>query len=124
MASRRLSAKSVFSSFKKLTCEQQAEFFELARWDDGDNLLKREMLLREDADAAEASALGDALTADMLLHRMKRKPDMAIGMDVVRLKDEEGLSFGRIGKRLKPQKSYDAVRKLYHRTKKRLAAGQ
>jgi hypothetical protein len=55
------------------------------------------------------------------LHRRNRKPDpdvRARNVDIVRLHDQEGLSFGRIGKRLKLK--YSAVQKAYQRSKREL----
>src|SRR5262245_2115258 len=120
MVKRKVSAKDasahhVFGAFKRLTPEQQDEFLHLCLDDERPNAIR-----------AFSWDYFEAQTHSAELARIKagRTANLELGMRVVRLHDEEGLSFGQIGIQLRPRKEYDAVRKIYKRTKTRIAREQ
>jgi hypothetical protein len=118
----RPTAKSVFSLFKRLSRNNQAEFIRLARAD-GENPIAWLVFDNAVTRLDEMIADGERMKAASELHRIKRKPNVLLEIKVVRLHEQERMSFGQIGKQLTPSKTYDAVRKIYARGKKRRAAG-
>lgn len=115
------SSASVLAAFLGLSNDKQWEFVVDAR-NRGRNAIAE---LCDKLWAEIGSVSMDEMIADdnyrmteMELRRMKRKPNRAAGMEVVRLHDEEELSFGQIAKRL-GLNSETTARQRYNREIKR-----